>query len=248
MLPASPSSCIFQDDLVYWPTAQTEEAISEFEYRAFTIADGDIQYGLYIARTERDEPRKGIVFYLHGRGENHLAISDFTFFYPYNGWDVYALEYPGFNGLQGRPTEASIGASIASAYARIQREMAPDEKLVIHGNSLGAGPALQAAQYPHDVLILTAPVGNMQDLAARYAPIYPSFLLRSHWDNWQRARTAYQAPRYVLHSRDDMVVPYQQGQRLAEVLRADFTLLENEGHLIGDRGNRVLHDHYPDPR
>lgn len=232
---------VFQDELIYWPTARST-LYPAFNYETHDIAGSDIRYALYTSGNLK-ESHDGIVLYLHGRGENSTAIHYFTSTYD-DEWIIYALEYPGFNGLPGRPSEAAIAAAIADAYALIRTRMKPGQKLVIHGNSLGAGPALQAAQYPHDLLVLTAPVGNMTDLATHYAPMYPSFLVRSNWDNWQRARTAYKAPRYVHHSRDDMIVPYSQGQKLAEILGAEMRPSEYGGHLIGRKAGLTVSYHF----
>jgi len=159
-------------------------------------------------------------------------------------WTVVAPEYPGFAGLAGEPEEHVINALMGKVYADLTDRGTKSSSIIIHGNSLGAGPALQIAQFPHGFLFLSAPVGSMRKLIHHYVPFYPTMLLRDQWDNAKRSRTRWPAPAQVIHAADDVVVPVEQGRMLAGAARAAYREYPGGGHLIAryDSNIRIMPD------
>jgi pimeloyl-ACP methyl ester carboxylesterase len=230
----------YQVRLIYWnevtPIADLTLP-SGWRIRDYVSQDRRIQYAAYVHEGGRGAPT---VVYLHGRGESFRIIGYNVQAYIDKGWTVVAPEYPGFAGLSGEPSERIIRGFMGKVYDDLMERGVDPRKLLIHGNSLGGGPALQLAQYPHAFLLLSAPVGDMARLVGRYVPFYPTVLLRDRWDNGASAATRYRAPAQVVHASDDMVVPVDQGRTLAARAHARFTEVPTGGHAIAglDRGIR----------
>lgn len=197
--------------------------------RDYVSQDRRIQYAAYVHQGTKDAPT---VVYLHGRGEGFGIIAYNVASYVDRGWTVVAPEYPGFAGLAGEPSERIIKGFMGKVYDDLMDRGVDPRRLLIHGNSLGAGPALQLAQLPHAFLFLSAPVGDMTRLVGRYIPFYPTMLLRDRWDNGARAATRFRAPAQVVHAADDRIVPVDQGRELAARAHARFLELPSGGHII----------------
>ena len=223
----------YQTRLIYWNSVpdMATAITSGWEVRHYVSHNRSHEFAAYVYK---GRPGLPTVVYLHGRGEGLPIIQTNVGTYVARGWTVVAPEYPGFAGLAGKPEEHVINALMGKVYADLMDRGTPPRLILIHGNSLGAGPALQLAQYPHGFLFLSAPVGSMRTLMHHYVPFYPSFLLMDAWDNQARARTRYPAPAQVIHATDDRVVPVEQGRDLARSARASYREYRTGGHLIAN--------------
>lgn len=225
----------YQRTLIYWEGGRPISGIRDsasLSIRRYESDHDDVEFASYVFPGAPDKPT---VVYFHGRGEGLGFIEDVAGEYTSRGWTVIAPEYPGFAGLKGRPSERLIGELSDAVYADLSRRMDP-RRIAIHGNSLGAGPALQFAQHPHGFLLLTAPVGSLSQVVHSWVPLpLLTLFLADRWDNVARARTRFPAPAEVVQAADDAVVPVSQGRMLAEAAGASFHEYPSGGHLIYDR-------------
>jgi len=221
----------YQTRLIYWNDVPVMAAAEHdgWAVRRYVSHDPAHEFASYMHQGKRGLPT---VVYLHGRGENFRIIARNVGTYVDRGWTVVAPEYPGFAGLAGEPEEHVINALMGKVHADLTDRGVLTSSIIIHGNSLGAGPALQLAQYPHGFLFLSAPVGSMKKLLHHYVPFYPTMLLRDSWDNVKRAKTRYPAPAQVIHATDDSIVPVEQGRMLADAAHAKYREYPVGGHLI----------------
>jgi len=233
----------YQTRLIYWnDVADMADAVHDgWSVRSYVSHDPAHGFAAYV---HAGRPGLPTVVYLHGRGEDFEIIRDNVDAYVRQDWTVVAPEYPGFAGLAGEPEEHVINALMGKVYADLTDRGTKSSSIIIHGNSLGAGPALQIAQFPHGFLFLSAPVGSMRKLIHHYVPFYPTMLLRDQWDNARRARTRWPAPAQVIHAADDVVVPVEQGRMLAGAARAAYREYPGGGHLIAryDSNIRIMPD------
>lgn len=80
-------------------------------------------------------------------------------------------------------------------------------------------------------LILQSTFTSLDDFAASHWA--PGFLLRDHFDNLPVAKS-FRGPMLVIHGRDDRVIPWKQGLRLAAASgHATFRLYDG-GHVCWD--------------
>src|ERR1041385_7224237 len=164
-----------------------------------------------------NSPRPGpapLLLFAHGNAE--LASSWVREFEEPRrwGWGVLLLEYPGYGGSRGKPSERSITAAIRAAYDWARHDPRVDStRIVPYGRSLGGGPAARlAVERPAAALILESAFTSVRAFAGRF--FAPRFLVRDPFDNLSALRS-YHGPLLVLHGSHDEVVPVAHGRALA---------------------------------
>ncbi|MDP1832779.1 MAG: alpha/beta fold hydrolase [Geothrix sp.] len=155
------------------------------------------------------------VLVLHGNAGDALGRVVYLPVLEAAGFEGVLLEYPGYGCRPGAPTEATLVADARAALSLLRQERTP---VVLMGESLGSGVAVQAAAADPDSvagLLLTVPFARMTEVAAHHYPYLPmGLLLRDRWDSLGAAR-GYPGPVAVLVAGRDEVVGPGQGHRLA---------------------------------
>lgn len=165
---------------------------------------------------EHATPTGPIILYMHGNAGGLYAFTPYLKALADRDLHVIAMEYRGFPGAPGKPTEKAIVADAITLFDVTQKRY-PGRPIVIWGYSLGSGVATQLAAARHPAaLVLEAPFSATVDLAARYYPLFPvkrlmrdQFLSREHIANIR-------APLLILHGTDDGIVPMSSGEALFE--------------------------------
>ncbi|MCR9191417.1 MAG: alpha/beta fold hydrolase [Gammaproteobacteria bacterium] len=128
------------------------------------------------------------------------------------GFGVLLLDYRGYGGNPGRPSEQGL---YQDGRAGVRFLQAQHHKMVIYGESLGSGVATQlATEFPSCALVLQSPYTSMKALQRYHYPWLPA-VLKDRYDSLQRMQ-AIHCPILVLHGKLDRIVPYQQGETLFE--------------------------------
>ena len=205
---------VAQRGLMYFPdTARIAPAalgLPGAEDILLDTADGERVVAWHVPpRNERP-----VVIYLHGNGGalshragRFRALTD-------DGTGLVAVDYRGYGGSTGHPTEAGLAIDAETAYAFAAARY-PAERIAIWGESLGTGVAVAlAARRPAGRLVLEAPFTAAVDLAARQYPFLPV-----HWLMKDQFRSdlrigAVMAPLLILHGGRDPIVPIAYGERL----------------------------------
>ena len=190
-------------------------------------ADGGDAYALFLP--PRTPGPAALMMFMHGNGE----LADFwvdEFEVPREwGFGILLVEYPGYGGAPGTPSEKSIMASARALYDWAAKDPRVDPKrIVVWGRSLGGGAAAQlGVGRPVAAMILESAFTSVSDFAARF--IAPAFLIRDPFDN-RKALASYRGPLLVIHGRQDTIVPFEHGRELAAIVPgAQFREL-NCGH------------------
>ncbi len=91
-----------------------------------------------------------------------------------HGYGVVMMTYRGFGGSTGTPSEKNNVADALAVYDAVLASGIPAADIVLYGESLGTGVAVQvAAQRDVAGVILDAPYTSIVDLAAFTIPICP---------------------------------------------------------------------------
>lgn len=154
------------------------------------------------------------LIYSHGNAEDlgHLAgiveaIRDSA------GVSVLAFDYRGY-GLStgGPPTAAEATRDLEAVYRWATRELrVPPERIVLHGRSVGTGPAVElAAREPVAGLIVESGFVSAFRVMTRVR-----LLPFDRFPNLRHMRDV-RAPVLVVHGTDDEVIPFSHGRRLYE--------------------------------
>jgi pimeloyl-ACP methyl ester carboxylesterase len=133
--------------------------------------------------------------------------------------EVLMMDYPGY-GKSGKDvpfSEAGLLTSGQAAFEEMKKTQNANLPLIIFGRSLGTGIASYiAANNSVSALILETPYLSTKAMADVMFPFVPSFLLRYKLDNAANLAKV-NVPVLILHGTSDMVVPYDQGKKLAEL-------------------------------
>ena len=130
------------------------------------------------------------------------------------GYGVLLAEYRGYGGNPGGPSEQGFYADGRAYIDWLKREKKP-EKIVIYGESIGSGTAVQmATEYDVSGLVLETPFTSLVDIAAaQYFFVPVRYLLQDRFDNIGKI-TKVKAPKLVLHGLKDGTIPYASGRSL----------------------------------
>jgi len=168
---------------------------------------------------------KPIVLYFHGNGgalqyrvERFRRLID-------AGIGLVALEYRGYGGLPGSPSEQGLIRDAEAAYAYAVAHY-PAQQITVWGESLGSGVAVAlAAEKPVGRVILEAPFTSALAVGeSRYWYLPVRLLMKDQFRSDLRI-TKVTAPLLILHGVHDRVVPYAMGERL-------FDLANKPKHIV----------------
>lgn len=208
----------FPDGTPAWQVDDERMALASFETDA-----GDTMQSLY-APANVGCPT--MVFF-HGNA-SHISKDIYRYRRVMDaGVGLLAVSWPGYAGSDGKPGEASFHAAAKGAMEWLTARGIETKSIVVHGNSIGTGPAtFLATQYDVGALVLEAPYFSIEDLVAKRIPYLPSKWLlrvRFHSDEWI-ANVA--APVLIAHGTADSVIPISQSKRLFELASAPKTYYE----------------------
>jgi fermentation-respiration switch protein FrsA (DUF1100 family) len=163
-----------------------------------------------------DRETQPVVLYLHGNGGNigHRAarldrMSSF-------GWGVLLLEYRGYGGNAGEPSEAGLIEDARSGYAALRMLGVPARRILLWSESLGSGLAVRlAAETDVGAVLLESPYTSIAALAQLRFPFVPvGWLLRDRFDLIDRIGAVH-APVLVMTEGRDTIVPPEKGRAVA---------------------------------
>lgn len=160
---------------------------------------------------------KKAILRCHGNAENAVeslrvlkALTD-------RGYVVACVDYPGYGLSDGKPSEQGCYQAARRLYDWLvdTRGFAPED-IIVSGFSIGTGPAAQlASSVETGGLILEAPF-----LSAPRAVTGKRILPVDPFPNVDRIRWGIDAPLLILHGTEDPVVPFAQGEELAQLAKA----------------------------
>jgi fermentation-respiration switch protein FrsA (DUF1100 family) len=203
-----------QRSMMYFPetihTTPAQAGLPQAEEIALTTSDG-----VHIAAWHVP-PRDGkpVILYLHGNGGAlRYRVERFSRLIA-DGIGVVAVEYRGYGGSSGSPSERGLIADGEAGYAFAAARYAVPQ-LVLWGESLGSGVAVAlAAQKPVGRVILEAPFTSAVAIGARQYWYMPVRLLMSDQFRSDQRISKVTAPLLILHGAKDQVVPYAMGEAL----------------------------------
>jgi fermentation-respiration switch protein FrsA (DUF1100 family) len=205
---------VMQRSMLYHPTATrirpAEAGLPEAEEVVLATSDGEKLIAWHVP-PRGDKP---VVIYFHGnaeivpwRAERHRAtIAD--------GTGLIALNFRGYGGSTGTPTEDGLQRDAQVAYA-FAAERYPPRRIVLWGVSLGTGVAVRlAAKKPVGKLILESPYSSTVDVAAGLFPYLPvRWLMKDQFRSDQWIGSVH-VPLLIMHGVQDDVIAIRFGERL----------------------------------
>ncbi len=179
-------------------------------------------------------PRAGkpIVLYFQGNGGGlDLRAHRFAALVS-DGLGLLAMNYRGYGGSSGRPSEEGLLRDAAAAHDFAAARYGAD-RIVLWGESLGTGVAVAlAAERPVARVLLESPFTSAAAIAASVYWFVPVRVLMHDQFHSDRRIANVTAPVLVLHGERDTVVPIRFGEQLYALVRApkQFVRLPAAGH------------------
>lgn len=251
----------YQPNLLYFPNMPTRQIQAtpaviglDFEPVTLTTADDEQLDAWFIPAY----PARGTLLFFHGNAGNNSHRLDSLRIFHELGLSVLILDYRGYGQSTGKPTEKGTyrDADAAWQYLVEQRGISP-ERIILFGRSLGASIAADlATRQPAAGVILESAFTSVPDIAAQLYPWLPVRWLSRYRYNTRKKLADIHSPVLIVHSRNDEIIPYANGERLFEAANEPKLFLElrgghNDGFMVsGDsyiRGlevfiNEVFHE------
>jgi fermentation-respiration switch protein FrsA (DUF1100 family) len=206
-----------QRSLMYFPdtahVAPAAAGLPEAEEVPLTSADGTQIHIWHVAPHDN----KPVILYFHGNGGSlPHRVERFRRLIG-AGIGLVAVEYRGYGGNAGSPSERGLIADAEAGYA-FATTLYPPSRLVVWGESLGSGVAVAlAAEKPVGRVILEAPFTSAAAVGAQHYWYLPVRLLMSDQFRSDERIGKVTAPLLILHGLRDQVVPYAMGEHLFDL-------------------------------
>jgi hypothetical protein len=206
---------ILQRSMLYYPTPPVSTSEAE------VIWLKNEEQNLKVWHVRRAGGRA--LLYFGGNAEDvALNIAGFKQLFPEHS--IYLLNYRGYGGSSGSPTETGLLADSRALYdLAAQRHTDID----VIGRSLGTGVAVYlAANRPVRRLALVTPYDSMTSLASAFYPYLPvSWLLLDRYDSLGRAESL-SGQTLIVVAEHDEVIPRKRTDALIAALRPENTRVQ----------------------
>ncbi|MFT4098541.1 MAG: alpha/beta fold hydrolase [Rhodoblastus sp.] len=198
---------------------------------AVKTADGETLVGWFVPPAKA----KPFLIYLHGNGgtleKRAVRLQRMTD----DGAGLIAIEWRGYGGSTGAPSQAGLLSDALAAYDFAIAAGAPPDRIVVVGESLGAGPALWLAGVRTVAgVVLDSPYSAIVDIGADIYWMFPVRLIAR--DPFPAAEWAkkVRAPVFAVAGEEDRTIPIRYARKLMAAISAPSTFIEipGAGHVV----------------
>ena len=195
----------------------------------------------FVPATGSDHAGMAVLF-APGNGGNRVGRAVFAEALSQRGFAVLLMDYRGYGGNPGTPSEAGLAADAIAAVEALAELGFPAGRTIYFGESLGTGvvSALQAQRPPAGV-ILRSPFTSLADVGAHHYPWLPvRALIRDRFPVLEHVEAS-DVPVTVVYGEQDSVVPAALSARVADGIPALVERLvlpgvdHNDAAMFGSR-------------
>jgi fermentation-respiration switch protein FrsA (DUF1100 family) len=156
-----------------------------------------------------------LLLYLHGNAGHIGGRSDRVRPYLEAGFGVLLLEYRGYGGNPGQPSETGFYSDARAALDFLAEQGVTAERIVLYGESLGTGVAVQmAVERGCAALVLEAPYTSVGAVAqGRYWMFPVRHLVLDKFDSLSKIGRV-RCPVFIMHGERDRIIPIRYGREL----------------------------------
>ena len=227
---------LMQRKMMYFPSPSRGDAADWGLSHALTLAlktpDGQTIVAWYQPPLA-DE--RSIFLYFHGNGGDLSDRAKWLGQLSADGSGFLAIDYRGYGGSTGSPTETGLHLDGETAYAQVRSLGYAASRIVVVGESLGSGVAVAvAAKHEERALVLDSAFSSAADVAAADYPQFPvHMLMKDPFNSWSLISTV-AAPKLFLYGDKDTVIPRFSAMKLFTAAHEPKTLIEFSelGHVV----------------
>lgn len=170
------------------------------------------------------------LIYFGGNAEDVAGSID-RFVEAFPDRSLFLVNYRGYGGSSGRPSEAGLRVDALAIFDHVQRD---HSEVAAMGRSLGSGVAVQlASARPVDRLVLVTAYDSLVNVAREYFQWLPvGMLLKDRYDSASRAGEV-QAPVLLVIAGEDEIIPRARSEALAKAFapgQARVEVVPGVGH------------------
>lgn len=209
-----------QRQLIYFPDASNVPPAGEVIKGARDVTlhtEDGLELDAWFVPAHPEHDLRMAVLLAPGNGGNRLGRADFAEELSRRGLAVLLLDYRGYGGNPGAPSEEGLVADALAGAQALEALGFPPERTIYFGESLGAGvvAALQA-QRPPAGLVLRSPFPELSDVGAHHYPWLPvRLLLRDRFPVLEHLERS-DVPVTVVYGDGDNIVPSRLSAEVAD--------------------------------
>lgn len=216
---------VTQRSQIYFPTPESQQPRAQ----ALWVASEGERIKVWVV------PRPGsrALIYFGGNAEDVAGNID-LFAAAFPDRSLYLVNYRGYGGSTGRPSEAGLQVDALAVFDHVRRERA---EIAVMGRSLGSGVAVHLASARSvEHLVLVTAYDSLVNVAREYFRWLPvGLLLRDRYESASHAR-AIKAPVLVVIADEDEIIPRARSEALA----AAFTPGQVQVEVVPGVGHNTL--------
>ena len=152
------------------------------------------------------------------------------------------IAWRGFSGNTGKPNEIGLYSDAISAIEWLKSKGVNEKNIILYGESLGTGVAVEIAQNKNYAgIILESPYTSMVNLGKKYYPLFPvRFLLKDKFESYKKI-TNISVPVLIIHGKVDKIVPFAMGKKMYELANEPkFFYSQEYGDHMVDYDEKLL--------
>jgi fermentation-respiration switch protein FrsA (DUF1100 family) len=195
-----------------------------------TTSDGLSLGAWFVPPTGPD--RHLVVLVAPGNGGNRLGRADLGQALAAQGFAVLLMDYRGYGGNPGRPSEAGLAADVRAAWAYLAPTWPPNRVLYL-GESLGSAVVVGlAAEHPPAGIVLRSPFVDLAAAGRHNYPVLPVRLLLRDRLPVADVVERIAVPTVVVYGTKDSLVPPEQSRAVADRAAGlvDVVVVEGADH------------------
>ena len=177
------------------------------------------------------ENPKGVILYFHGNAGDLSRWGQIVQPLLKFNYDIIVMDYRGYGKSNGQFSESAMHED-AQLFYDYAKDYYPENKIILYGRSLGTTFATKlGANNEPAQLILETPFYSIASVAENRFPIFPIDLLLKYPFKTYEVAPEVKCPTLILLSKNDNVVGYENGLRLAEEFEMGRVIvLESANH------------------
>jgi uncharacterized protein len=180
---------------------------------------------------------KPTLLFFHGNGDSIAGAHFATQMLAEAGYGALLVEYRGYGGNPGKPSEEGLYRDGDAAIAWLAKQGIKSTNIVIIGNSIGSGPATEMALRHNPAgLVLVSGFASLPFVVSDLYPFIPaSLMLRDKYANEAKLGRI-KSPILILHGDADDLVRVVNATRLAKAApTASLVVVAGVGHDLAYR-------------
>jgi fermentation-respiration switch protein FrsA (DUF1100 family) len=220
-----------QPGMIFFPYSQVTETPRdwgmEYEEVSLRTPEGLRLDGWFIPHPNAD---KTLLFF-HGNAGNIAHRGDSVAIFHRLGLNVFIFDYRGYGNSEGSPDEQGLYQDARTAWNYLIKDRGiRDEDIVLFGRSLGGVVASRlATEMQPAALIIESTFSSARAMADEIFPILSRVVFLRFRFNTEANIKKVHSPVLVLHSPNDEIIPFRQGQKVFKAANEPKTFFEMTG-------------------